>query len=536
MLTLNFNTTAIRSYLGLSQVDEQIGIVQERLSTGKRINRSSDDPAGLTLANAMRYSLRGLEQATGNIEDGTNMLQTAEGGMNELSAILNKMRTLALSAANDGVNEPAQLQALQAELDSLVTSMDQMANSTDFNGIKLLNGTLSDNTLDRTIADAFGRRSNYYYQALRHDSTKLVGGIVEGSTLEIQPPSGNLNRSHAIVNYTQGGAIAAITASVQGIEQNGVTLDAVNGKTMTLTGPDGTQTITFSATTRIVDIVSLVNAQTESTGLRAGYNEKTGDLTIESVNYGATTVNIVSQDMTSGASTIGVFDSDTTAAANAFLTAGTNQTVDIIYQSLELGTQIVTLTQDPTLTNGRSFSNGAFFLELKDTTDGSVGSSIEAPIIEFEAIRRSTTWIHTGANTDDRTNIEIPDLRSGAMGRGAQGVSISSIVSIESLKTQSVLQLGNPDDALRIIDKAIEQLGLARGRIGALQANAMEKGLDFLNLSTENLKASESRIRDADFAKESAEFARLQINYQAAIAMLAQANQIPQSVLRLLQG
>lgn len=536
MLTLNFNTTAIRSYLGLSQVDEQLGRVQERLSTGKRINRSSDDPAGLTLANAMRYSLRGLEQATGNIEDGTNMLQTAEGGMNELSAILNKMRTLALSAANDGANEPAQLQALQAELDSLVTSMDQMASSTEFNGIKLLNGSLSDNTLDRSITDAFGRRSNYYYQAIRHDSTKLAGGIVEGSTIRIQPPSGNLDRSHAIVNFTRLGLPAAITASVEGTDQNGVTLDAVNGKTMTLTGPDGAQTITFSATTRIVDIVSLVNAQTEATGLRAGYNEATGDLTIESVNYGATTLNIVSQDMTAGASTIGVFDDDTTVAANTFITAGTNQTVDVIYESQELGTQIVTLTQDPTQTNGRSYTNGAFTLEMKDTTDGTVGSSIEAPIIEFEAKRRSTTWIHTGANTDDRTNIEIRDMRSGALGRGTTGVSDSNIVSIESLKLQGVFERGNPDDALKIIDKAIEQLGLARGRTGALQANAMEKGLDFLNLSTENLKASESRIRDADFAKESAEFARLQINYQAAIAMLTQANQIPQSVLRLLQG
>jgi flagellin len=163
------------------------------------------------------------------------------------------------------------------------------------------------------------------------------------------------------------------------------------------------------------------------------------------------------------------------------------------------------------------------------------------------ATRISTTYIHSGPLATQRIGIEIADLRASALGYTAMRAELAStdphkplvekqLLDLQDLQDLQALLNGNAQEALRIIDAAIDEVTNARGRVGAVQANAIEATADSLLVSYNNLSDSESRLRDTDYAWESAQYSRHQIIYQAATAMLAQANQVPQTVVqRLLQ-
>jgi flagellin len=146
-----------------------------RLSSGVRIQRAGDDPASMVLSQKLRHHLAGIDQATKNSEEGVTMLQTAEGSMDQISQLLIRMRSLAVQAANEGVQNPASLQALQNDLDAAVASITQTANYTSFGSLPLLQGSMSNNTL------AVASRTTV--QAITHDMTQLPGGIQSNSIL-----------------------------------------------------------------------------------------------------------------------------------------------------------------------------------------------------------------------------------------------------------------------------------------------------------------------------------------------------------------
>ncbi len=149
--------------------------------------------------------------------------------------------------------------------------------------------------------------------------------------------------------------------------------------------------------------------------------------------------------------------------------------------------------------------------------------------------RSSAFFIQSGGLVGQRVTVEIPDMRAGALGRQA-GLAGVGLTSLDDLRTARTLVDGDPQHAIQMIDAVINEVALIRGRVGALQNNALETASSALQVTSENLASVESRLRDVDFAAESVAFTRHQILYQAATAMLAQANQIPQSVLQMLRG
>lgn len=663
-LSVHHNSAAIFSHAQLLRSERDLSSAIERLSSGIRIHRAADDPDGLVIANNLRHHLTGLEQASENMELGTSMVQTAEGSMDEISNLLNRARSLAIEAANEGPNTPESLVALQEEIDNVINSISEIAGQSQWGRLKLLDGTLTDND----IATA-GRDD---WRASSFDFTRLPGGVQDGSTIDIGVPStASLGRSSATVTLTTDGVTPAPgTTALNGLQQNGTVLSIAGASDVTITGPLGTATVTVTPTTAVADFVALVNIETPTTGVRANYDATTGALTLEGENFGtgaltiesvamgtegllddapgvatsntytgvrdtfsstfagpplatdpiqgqtvdgtlldavdggrlsffsdgteyvfsptATTtiqdvvdwvnnqtnsglnatydgvtgelaitasngpLQIASSDLTSGGLGVGLLDDNTSnLGTNGRQTADAgNPTVDVSWVDRDGTTRTVTLTQIPSRDGGLTFTNllpgpentepytgwepGAIILTAEDTSDGSFGSSTTLATLATTATRRSTINIQTGALTGQRINIDLIDARAGALG-GSAGLAADGFADLVDIVDSQALRNLQTTEAIQLIDAAIDEISLARGRLGAVQSNALETNLGSVRVAIENLTASESQIRDTDFAAESAEYARTNILYQAATAMLAQANQTPNSVLQLLQ-
>ena len=219
--------------------------------------------------------------------------------------------------------------------------------------------------------------------------------------------------------------------------------------------------------------------------------------------------------------------------------------------SIERAAEQLTLDQQVTSGNGLAFTNlaggpeaaapftafgpGAFSVTFKDLSNKVVGASSVIPYsVSYSATRDSSTQIHTGALANQQVAIDIPDMRASALGYSA-GLVTTGLATLQSLTNGKALSTGRAQDALKVIDAAINEVAATRGHLGAIQSNSIETTLDSLRLAIENLTGSESQLRDTDFALESANFSKQNILQQAATAMLAQANQVPQTVLKLLQ-
>ncbi len=547
-LGVHFNRLAINTHRNLSVADRQLNVTLQRLSSGVRLQRAGDDPSSLMLANSMRHHLRGLAAASQNAEEGVSMLQTADGALDQVSSLLIRLKTIMVQAGNEGALDPSSNQALQDEANGIVDSISRISGETRFASLSLLDGTAGGTVLDDAAEDVLA--------GIDFSASALPGGIQKGSAISVTMPVGGLSMTRdrvAVSLSTTGGAMtpASSTDLVANLFQDPTGANsALSGvpATLSFTGPRGVaQTVTVTGTTTVGDVVAQINATSTATGVRAALTN--GVLTVESTTFGPGTLTFSSTPMDGG--TVGLLDSDT-AAGNSYATAGTTGTLTLNYKDLLGIARTMTLTQDLTSAKGLTFRNTAggpeaappytafdipaFSVTLKDSTDGTLGTTLTASDAQaYTATRQSATHIHTGAMTDQRIELDIPDMRSNAIGFTA-GLAASGFASVQSITTLSAITLGRTQEALQVIDAAINEVTSVRGRLGALQADGVEAALSNLQVASENLTASESRLRDADFALESANFAKQQIIYQAATAMLAQANQIPQTVVDLLKG
>lgn len=681
-LRINYNLASIIGQANLRNLDRLQGIISQRLTSGERIQKAGDDPTSLVLANQLQHHYRAAVQATDNAETGVSMLQTAEGAMDEGSAILNKMRALVIQAGNRGTLDATQLAALQNEFNNEVASLNRIATGTRFGNTFMLQGDFADNTL----SDA----AKTYYESCAFNFTRLPGGAQGGSTITIGAPTASLARESMSVTLETAGNPALKTATINGVTQNGTLLTFGSDSVMTVTGPLGSKNIVVTPVTTISDFVGLVNASTEETGLRADYDESSGQLTVESKNFGSgvmaivspimsgasvglldtdaasavlnplepnrdvyelnyttggppstatstiqgstdastsTTLNAVdgkefrifgngnaatltmsssttfqdvvdfvnahtdetgavadfdaatgklritgrrgnvyvsSEAMTSPANNIGLLDlnvSVPTSNGVVKTTSSTNPTLNVSFVDAGGNTQTVTLTLDSSTEDGLSFVNllpgpennppysgweaGAIRVKLKDTSDGSFGSALVAPTTSYTAKRLSSRFLQTGGFADTRNRVEIADLRVAALGASAfqteyngtdpdKPLTAKGYHSLQDLVDARAIEIGDANDALTMIEGATDEWTNARGLLGALQANSIDSAVETLRKTTINLEDAESRLRDTDFAIESAQYTKNNILMQATTAMLAQANQVPMSLLQLL--
>ena len=500
-MRINHNIASLNTYRQLTGNTTATGKSLEKLSSGLRINRAGDDAAGLAISEKMRGQIRGLDQAARNSQDGISLIQTAEGALNETHSILQRMRELAVQSAND-TNTSTDRGEIQKEVDQLAVEITRIANNTEFNTQKLLNGGIKTGAIG---ADVFqigansGQSMSISINAMDADSLG-VARDVKSATLAagaVGITAASVGTSPTIATGTYSVASADVAATAAGaVTVGGLTFTAsagagLNGYTFkTGTVADGTAA---SASVDTVNKVVTINGDFDNVTTAGMVANGALQTQINTALAG----NGITQTITVGGAAV---DGTATAQSSAALAGGTD--ASLTYTLLDGGGATVeTLTSQALNATSVSFTNGLALTKVAGTTTGLSAS------VTIGTVAGSAATFANGVKTAD------------AVAEG--GIDISSSASVAS-------------NGITVIDNAIQLVSAERSKLGAVQ-NRLEHTINNLGTSSENLTAAESRIRDVDMAKEMMEFTKNNILSQAAQAMLAQANQQPQGVLQLLR-
>ncbi len=524
-LRINHNISSLVGRDNLAKNNMMLGKSIEKLSSGLRINHASDDAAGLIISEQMRAQIAGTDQATKNSETAVNMVQTAEGALDQVNTLLTKARTLALHSANEGANDQNQLVADQTELDNITSSIDRIASNTQFGTKKLLDGSLTSFRSNSALVGS-AQTGNYMAAGLKAGTiTKGYHSLVITTTAT----QGNLFINGGATDIITGNALDEQSGSSQfqkafTVAVNGVQLAVASGSTKTdfvnalnsLGRTLGfTAAVAASGTTAAAATYLLSGSTGSNTGAIILINKNFGSSSTLSLAFvsGASGATSITSTYTAGADLAG---SLLLFSGTAGGTATTGSTAVAVAQSGNSLTLVST-------TAGQGFRIN---LNANLAISGGVnGSGLYAGVIDGNS---TGATFQIGANAGQTASVDLASAKAGDLG---QGVS-SSYKNVGSLTGS--LTSGNASEALKVIDQAINDITLQRGKLGAFQANTLESNIASLAVANQNLIASESTIRDVDFAAESANFAKNNILVQSATAMLAQANQLPQSVLKLL--
>jgi flagellin len=480
-LFVNSNTAALNASRNMNRSTRSLGTSFERLSSGMRINSAKDDAAGLAISQRLTAQIRGLNQAVRNTNDGISLAQTAEGGLQETTTILQRMRELSVQSAND-TNTGADRASIQDEVDALRDEMDRIAGTTTFNNQNILDGTFlgarfhiganAHEGLDINIKDA---RSNQLGRQARYDSLNDI--------------------------QVEGGA--------QGINDDDVVL---NGVTIRSTvSADDTVSTTLNDASAIAKAAA-INDSTEFTGVSA-----TVDATVVTAAGDITAVTLDStNNLTINGQTFTSFRVQDNDADNTLINqinAVSDQTG--VIASLDEDHHVV-LTADDGRNIEVSVSGNATRLGLA----AAAGTTVTGGRLTLESEEQ---FFLTGNAID-----KLGDV-------GGVGASLFGVNSEHTVSSIDVTTREGANNALSILDKALSQVSSSRSSLGAVQ-NRMASTVRNLEVSAENLTASRSRIEDADFAHESAVFSKNKIVQQAGVSILAQANQQPNMALSLIGG
>jgi flagellin len=487
-LRINQNITALNAHRNLVATDSALSKSLERLSSGLRINRAADDAAGLAISEKMRGQIKGLAQAIRNAQDAISLIQTAEGALNETHSILQRMRQLAVQAADDTLT-PDDREQIQKEINQLIEELDRIGNTTEFNTKKLLNGQAGYAVTEQNGLASGGAVTvnGVAYNAGSAIATEDLDALVTRMT-----PGTNTKAGVYTVVITQNATKAQIggkdagdtTVNYSGtIVLNGVAINVVSGENLD-------------------NVVLKINNVKNLTGVEAAVSGNS--IVLTSINYGSSaTINV------SGSNEL-LKDLGLTGGDETVLSDAGTDIVGTINGKAAIGKGgTLTLVAPGDDADGLSITIDPSKLEL--------GSGAE---LQFSAVvdASGAVTLHIGANKDQTMTVSIRDMRAKALG-------------VDQI---SVLSQTEAEESIAKIDLAINDVSTERSKLGAYQ-NRLEHTIANLGVAKENLAAAESRVRDVDMAEEMMEFTRSQILLQAGVAMLAQANTLPQAVLQLLR-
>ena len=499
-IVVNTNVSSLNSQRNLLSSGGLQARSLQRLSSGLRINSAKDDAAGLAISDRMTSQVRGLNQAARNANDGISLAQTAEGAMQETTNILQRMRELSIQSAN-GTNTSADRASLQGEVDQLISEIDRIANTTTFNNQKLLSGTFSN------MAFHVGANAN-----------ETIRVSVSSTKTE---DLGQINAvSFANFDMEAHSASAATPAS------------PILGQTLTFTVDGVATNVAVAAGDSALAVADKVNAGVGSlsadarTGVRLTAVANHADdefaitingTTVNTANAGATVV-------TMGAAIAAAIQGNS-ALSGLTVTDNADGTVDIVDETgADININDVTASNsdlgDPTLSAAAMNYDGTFEAAPTAITD-TEGVYITG------ALKFTTSLDSTSSFSAASSN-----YAGGIMSAGGAGTVTTETDRIDDVDISTV---SGANTAIGLIDAAIATIDSERANLGAVQ-NRFESTIANLMSVSENVAAARSRVLDADFAEETANLTKSQILQQAGLAMLSQANQVPQAALTLLQG
>jgi len=489
-ITINTNVMALNAQRNLGQSQGALSKSMQRLSSGLRINSAKDDAAGLAISDRMTAQIRGLNQASRNANDGISLAQTAEGALQESTNILQRMRELSVQSAND-TNTGSDRSSINAEVTQLKEELDRIAQTTQFNGKNLLDGTMNNAT--------------FQVGANAGDNQKISFSIASARTADLGVD--------AVQTAASAGSGAFTASSQDGLASDNTAIAnnlIVQGEAITV-GESAAYNRNSAK-----DIAAAVNAAgisgvTASVTTQASFD--LGAFTDNSSTYGAGDLVINGVDM-AGIDTTGM---DADAFANAINAELSGQGTGVQAQSD--GTNVSIVAQD--------------------------GSNVQ---IELDADSLAAADLANVAQSDQKTEIGVAtitnangNLTVGALAAGTYGTGIAAIDNGSNAVMTSVViddvdvsTKAGAELAISSIDLALKAVDESRGGLGAVQ-NRFESTIANLQNVSENLSAARSRILDADIAQETSAMTKQNILQQAGVSILAQANQAPQLALSLLR-
>jgi flagellin len=483
-MRINHNISALNTHRSLVQNTEAQKKSLERLSSGLKINRAADGPAKLIISERLRAQREGLKQAIDNSEAGISLMQTAEAALEEVNRSLVQMRQLAVHAANEAVNDEFMLEADQQEVDNALEAINRIAHITTYGKKSVLNGSMGLNGV--TVGDHLE-----FIEGSERTQTSPVGGY------EVRITQAAKRNEHV-------GSVALTQAIIDAGEQIRI---AEGGKTLAFETTAGDS---------VEETMNKLDKAIRDSGMAMELvrDRPMGDdalapqfIRLRHKQYGS---EFTFQVATS--------------------TAGLLSSQADVYDTIENGLDVqgtiggeVAFGRGQTLTG----SNPTKISGLKIRYTGE-----DAPPDGFAGtitVSQRSQDFQIGPNNNQTAKFSLKSVHSRHLGRGI--VNTSGFDSLEEIDLRSHQKA---QDSLRLIDKSIEQITSFRGRMGAFQKNTLQSNLNYLRQAHEEVTNSESVIRDADMAEEMTAFTRNQIMVESSTAMLAQANQTPFSVMKLL--
>jgi len=508
------NIPSLNAQRNLNTSQNALSVSLQRLSSGLRINSAKDDAAGLAISERFTAQIRGLDQARRNANDGVSLSQTGEGALSQMTGILQRVRELAVQSSN-ATNSVSDRQAINAEVTQLVSELDRFSQTTEFNGQKLFDGSFGSavyqvgaNANQTITATTSNFRTNQYGTYQLGNQTTAASALATGAA------------------GTQAQVIAALASN----SASGSIVTGNNGSgSLVLNGAIATATVATANSDSAKSLAQKIN--NAGTGIRA--DAKT-DAVISLTNHSfslAVTGN--------GSATINftVSGGDLNAAVNAFndKSGQTGVTAKLVNNNTAL--QLTASDGSDIFLVDNGAASGAIL-----GVSGAGGASGAGALTSAGSYNvTSGTGVRIGGqltiDSDKAYSIQASGFSFGAgaiaAGAAASGTAASG-AALVAVNTLDVTTITGATNALRIVDSALAAVNGQRANFGALQSR-FEATIANLATTGENLSASRSRIRDADFAAETANLSRNQILQQAGTAMLAQANQLPQQVLSLLR-
>ncbi len=506
---VNHNIQALNAHRTLQSNHASLAKNLEKLSSGVKINRASEGPAAFMISEHMRSQIVGLNQAIDNSETAVSMIQTTDANMSEVGNLLNRMRQLAIHAANEGVNDTATLQADQAEVENILSTIHRISKQAQFGNRKLLDGSME------TTGATTGNNLEFIGASLTTGDSREDGFNVKLSQLSTR---------------TEITGTAALT---QENINAGETLTVIeNGKLAEYTSnrDDTTDTV-------IKNLQAEVNRQ----GLKLDVSlDASGMVNVIHRDYGSeyrfqvssSSAGVLSKE--AGNVEVAKVGLDIKGTINGESTTGLGQVLTGVKGAKCIDGLSIRYYGDgkegflPPLceVNDLAPEEGVQTGPEKVTNDNMPEDGVAVGRVY---VTQNGTKFHIGGNKYQTVGLSIKNLNPEYL-----SMSLPNYSGFENLADVNLTTHQGAQDTLSLVDAAIDTVLENRGELGAFQKNTLESNLSNIRIANENLVSSESIIRDTDMAKEMASFTRNQIMSQSSNAMLAQANQIPENVLQLI--
>ncbi|MBM4108580.1 MAG: flagellin [Phycisphaerae bacterium] len=509
MTRINTNIASVIAQNQLNRTSGELTLRLERLATGLRINRGQDDPAGLIVSERLRSDLQGVNQGIKNAERANSVIATTEAALAEVGDLLNSIRSLIVEAANTGANSQDERRANQLQIDSAIDSITRISNTASFGGLKLLNGTM-DYSLSGVRASAITKAKVW--------NTTFTGAQAVQVNIDVVASAqrGQL--------FYRGDTIPA-----------GVMLSAV---TLEVAGNRGVQTIQIASGQSLAAVINAINQNTAFTGVEAVATAASGvsGIVFQSTAYGRDSFVSVRRQNAPNPDFFNtrLLKQDDTAVGGP-LTTWAGLTV----AARDKGRDVSALVNGVlAVGNGLQITLNSSSLSVDLMLSEALAIRPQAPINTFHVTGGGALFqLGQEVSALQQASIGIPSMASSNLGATLVGSGVQFLNSLKeggSNDIRNSVDRGNFSSALEILDSSITEVSFIRGRLGAFGRNVLDTNIRSLQAAFENLSASESVIRDADFAHETSKLTRAQILASAGTSALALANQQAQQVLQLL--